>query len=327
MGGCIDVESRPGAGATFAVRLPFKQQSDAVEATPALPSALDGLRVLIVDDNATNREILSRQLRAWSCSVVPFGDPKEALFNLQSMTSADEVPGLILLDYHMPGIDGLEACQAIRRMEHLTNTPILILTSVSFLGRRRELDRAGADGQLTKPVKQTQLRGHILTVLGLQQQFGSQDKKRTSHLITEFDRSVAEARKRTRILLVEDNAVNQRIGVALLTRAGYQSEVANNGKEALAALARMPFNLVLMDCQMPVMDGYQAARALRRREAKVGGHIPIIAMTANVMEGDRQKCLDAGMDDYVAKPVVSEELYQKLQHWLDAPDQDLGKTA
>jgi CheY-like chemotaxis protein len=133
--------------------------------------------------------------------------------------------------------------------------------------------------------------------------------------------------RRSRILLVEDNAVNQRIGVALLERAGYQTEVANNGREGLAALAHMPFDLVLMDCQMPVMDGYAATRALREMESRTGGHIPVIAMTAHVMEGDRERCLEAGMDDYVAKPVVSAELYEKIRYWLGRPSSGLGMTA
>jgi len=127
--------------------------------------------------------------------------------------------------------------------------------------------------------------------------------------------------------VVEDNAVNQRVAVALLARGGYVTEVAYNGSEALAALARIPFDLVLMDCQMPVMDGLEAARQLRHREQRTGGHIPIIAMTANAMEGDREHCLAAGMDDYLAKPIIGKELYAKIQHWLELARSSQGRAA
>jgi signal transduction histidine kinase/DNA-binding response OmpR family regulator len=326
MGGTIEVESRVGAGSTFSVRLPFRPQKQALAQAPAPPAVLKGLRVVIVDDNATNREILSRQLHSWGSSVIPFGEPREAIKFLRVMDSAAERPQLILLDYHMPGIDGLSACQELRRMEHLRDTPILILTSVSLLGRRRELEAAGVDGQLTKPVKQSQLRAHILAALGVREPIDPRDERLPRLRATDFAGAARDGGRKARILLVEDNSVNQRVGAALLARAGYQCEIANDGREALAALARMPFDLVLMDCQMPVMDGYDATRALRRRERHAGTHVPVIAMTANVMQGDRERCLEAGMDDYVSKPVVSKELYEKLDNWLK-PSPDLGLSA
>ncbi|MEM7305562.1 MAG: response regulator [Planctomycetota bacterium] len=324
MGGRIEVDSTPGAGTTFVVRLPFQLQPVDEQSEPALPEVLRSLRVAVIDDNATNREILARQLTAWGSEPLLYGDPREAIERLTSLAE-DERPGLVLLDYQMPDVDGLEVCRRLRGSEELRDVPILILTSISFLGRRRDLDRARVDGQLTKPVKQTQLQASILRVLGYRREDQAGDD-RPHHVVTEHESPAASAGK-PRVLLVEDNAVNQRIGVALLTRAGYLSEVANDGKEALAALSRMPFDLVLMDCQMPVMDGYQATRTLREREKTLGGHIPVIAMTANVMEGDREKCLAAGMDDYVPKPVVSKVLYAKLAFWLDAGNRKYGKTA
>jgi signal transduction histidine kinase/DNA-binding response OmpR family regulator len=326
MGGSLTVDSRPGEGATFRVVVPFREQEE--YSTPSLPvSALDGMRVVIIDDNATNREILSRQMRSWGSSVVPFGDPLEALRHLEAMTAAHEQPSLILLDYHMPGLDGLGTCRRIREMEHLADVPVLILTSVSFLGRRKELEDAGAAGQVTKPVKQTQLRRHVLAVLGIHEEHKAHPEEGCPRLVSDYSTGLDPDSQPLRILVVEDNAVNQRISVALLTRRGLQSEVAANGQEALDALERFRFDLVLMDCQMPVMDGYEAARRIRERERGTGEHIPIIAMTANAMGGDREKCLEAGMDDYVAKPVVSAELYLKIERLLSDPRQDLEQSA
>jgi len=315
MGGRIEVESEVGVGSTFTVHLPFaKQKGAAAEASRAAPVELEGLRVVVVDDSGMNREILARQLRAWGCTVVPFGDPSEALRSLAEMGSERERPGLVLLDYQMPGLDGLEVCRRIRAMEHLHAVPVLILTSVGFLQRRSLLVEAGASGQLTKPVKQSQLRASILTVLGYHERSGAPPGP--SELVNDY--SVSErAHEKARILVVEDNSVNQRVAVALLARAGYATEVANNGHEALAALARIPFDLVLMDCQMPHMDGLEATRQLRVREQRSGAHVPVIAMTANAMEGDREHCLAAGMDDYLAKPILSPELYAKVERWLE----------
>jgi signal transduction histidine kinase/CheY-like chemotaxis protein len=314
LGGRIEVQSEVGAGTTFTVILPFAKQKDpAADRLRTVPADLEGLRVVIVDDSAMNREILARQLRTWGCTVVPFGDPLEGLRSLGEMKGR-ELPGLILLDYQMPHVDGMEVCKRLRRLEHLAKVPVLILTSIGFLQRRSLLVEAGVSGQLTKPVKQSQLRGSILAVLGIQERGPATEPDRVE-LITDY--SVSESSTKSRILIVEDNAVNQRVAVALLARAGYVTEVAYNGQEALAAIARIPFDLVLMDCQMPVMDGLEATRQLRAREARSGDHLPVIAMTANAMEGDREKCLAAGMDDYVAKPIIGDELYAKIAHGLE----------
>ncbi len=323
MGGTIAVESIEGAGSTFIVRLPFTKQEEAVERSPADAVVLHNLRVVVLDDNETNREILSRQLRSWSCNVVTFSDPRGALAHIGRMTSPTERPGLILLDFQMVGMDGLEMCGKLREMEHLKTIPILLLTSVSFHGRRDALESFGASGQLTKPVKQSQLKAHILTVLG---SFESRYSESTP-MVNDYGVSAKVRRERKRILVVEDNAVNQRVAAALIDRVGHSCEIANDGKEAISALRRIPFDLVLMDCQMPVMDGYEASRAIRELETRIGGHIPIVAMTANAMEGDREKCLAAGMDDYIAKPVTSKELYAKLEHWLDRSRDRLDRSA
>jgi signal transduction histidine kinase/CheY-like chemotaxis protein len=320
MGGHITVQSELGAGSTFTVTLPFKKQPEAAgDPARSLPADLEGLRVVVVDDSGMNREILSRQLRYWGCTVVAFGDPREALRSLADMKAPRELPGLVLLDYQMPHVDGLEVCRRVRALEHLANVPVVILTSVGFLQRRSLLLEAGASGQLTKPVKQSQLRASILAVLGVHERSNG-GAPGVAELVTDYSVSANAGR---RVLVVEDNSVNQRVAVALLARAGYSTEVANNGQEALAALARIPFDLVLMDCQMPGMDGLEATRQLRAREQRSGGRMPVIAMTASAMEGDRERCLAAGMDDYLAKPVISAELYAKLARWL--PDALAGQ--
>jgi two-component system sensor histidine kinase/response regulator len=316
MGGRIEVNSKVGSGSVFTVRMPFQKQVDSgSDPVRIVPTDLEGLRVVLIDDNGVNREILSRQLRTWGCIVVPFADPLEGLRSLAAMKGR-EAPGLILLDYQMPEIDGLELCRQIRAEEHLALAPVLILTSVGFMRRRQMLLDVGASGQLTKPVKQSQLRASILTALGIQERDGAAGTPSTQ-LVTEYTSST-QARDRARVLIVEDNAVNQRVAAALLAREGYVTEIANNGSEALAAIARIPFDVVLMDCQMPVMDGMEAARRLRQREQRTGVHIPVIAMTANAMEGDRERCLEAGMDDYVAKPINGRELIEKLRYWLES---------
>ena len=173
---------------------------------------------------------------------------------------------------------------------------------------------AGASGQLTKPVKLSQLRSSLLAALGAAQQ-PMHSGERT--LITEY--SVAPStNSNRRLLIVEDNSVNQRLAMALLRRAGYESMACGNGREALELTARMSFDLILMDCQMPIMDGFEATERIRERECRTGTRTPIVAMTANAMQGDRERCLEAGMDDYLTKPVVPKKLYEVLAHWLDS---------
>ncbi len=312
MGGCITVESVVGEGACFTLTVSMAVQSISATRHRCVSEAeLEGLRVVIIDDNSTNLQILERQLEEWGAKSTSFEQPLDALAEL-SRLGPSERPRLVLLDYQMPEIDGLEVCRRLRGMEGFDSVPVLILTSVSLLHRSELLTKAGATGQLTKPVKQSQLQTSVLAALGVRSDVESGYKP---SLICEYSVERRDAHQR-RILIVEDNTVNQRLAAALLKRGGYRAEVAGNGREALAALNRMPFDLVLMDCQMPVMDGFEATHRIRERELRTGEHIPILAMTANAMQGDRERCLDAGMDDYITKPVVADVLFTTIKKWF-----------
>ena len=310
MGGTIEVTSEAGVGTRFEAHLSFELQPLGATAHTCVPvQELEGLEVCVIDDNATNLQILRNQLELWGANVTEYADPVQALRSL----TTQEPAGLILLDYQMPGMDGLELCRQLRARKEYAQIPILLLTSVSLVQQRQLLMEAGASGQLTKPVKLSQLRSSLLAALGAAQQ-PMHSGERT--LITEY--SVAPStNSNRRLLIVEDNSVNQRLAMALLRRAGYESMACGNGREALELTARMSFDLILMDCQMPIMDGFEATERIRERECRTGTRTPIVAMTANAMQGDRERCLEAGMDDYLTKPVVPKKLYEVLAHWLD----------
>ncbi|MDA1266020.1 MAG: response regulator [Planctomycetota bacterium] len=313
MNGAILVESVDGEGSTFTARIPFPKQPAAQLALTDLPRDLLGMRIAILDDNATNRRILAGQLRSWACEVDVYETPEEALEGMREAARAGTPYRLLVTDFQMPGQTGLDVTSSVRGDAALAETLIVLLTSMSFLGKSKQLEGAGVSGFLTKPVKQTQLYDCIATVVGAE---GRSRKGATERLIGEHNLVRTGIRARVRVLLVEDNLVNQRVATAMLAKGGFACELAVNGQEALDALEAHPFDLVLMDCQMPVMDGFEATRRIRERELKTGSNLPIIAMTANAMEGDRERCLDAGMDDYLTKPVNADNLISILNHWI-----------
>jgi signal transduction histidine kinase/CheY-like chemotaxis protein len=311
MGGTIGVDSVEGEGSTFWFECSFPKQVDARVTEYDLPASLVGLRVLVVDDNETNREILARQLSTWGCAPTLVEHGPGALAALRAATDPFQ---LVLLDFQMPDMDGVQVVEEMRADATLPNVPVIILSSIGHMGRSHALEEVGVDGYLSKPIKQSQLFDCIATVLGAEA-VASKDRPRAKQLVTEHSLVATALRKRMRILLVEDNPVNQRVAVVLLKKAGYRCEVAANGQEALDAMEQIAFDLVVMDCQMPVMDGFEATRRIREREAREGGHIPVIAMTANAQKGDRQRCIAAGMDEYISKPVDRQKLYNILGKW------------
>lgn len=312
MGGKIWLDSEPGAGSTFHFTARFGLGADA--GAVAGPPQLDGLPVLIVDDNATHRRILSNSLRRWNMHPTAVDSGEQALAVLASARAQGGGAALLLLDEKMPGMDGATTAKRIRGNADLDGTTIIMMTSsptAVAAVHRREL---GIAAFLTKPVTQSGLLEAIQAALGMA-------NDNAQGLATSAVQS--ETTVRLAILLVEDNAINQQLAIVLLEKAGHHVTVAENGCEALKALERDNYDLVLMDMQMPEMGGIEATVHIRENERQLGGHIPIIAMTANAMDNDRERCLAAGMDDYVSKPITSARLFAAIDAVVRT--QHLGK--
>jgi len=310
MGGTIGVESQPGQGSNFWFKIPFEKsetKTEVLEKTTASPSSIMGLHILGVDDNATNRIILSRMVNSFGCRVQMAENGLSALAMLRSAIEQNDPFKIVLLDLQMPGMDGEETARLIKSDPALKDTKIIILTSMGQRGDAARLLAVGCSGYLLKPVKMQMLYEALGTVL---EENPVKPQLVTQHSISE------KVRKETRILLAEDNPVNQKLAVLLLQKAGYSVDVVGDGALAVERVQKEKYNLLLMDVQMPEMDGYDATRAIRIWEANKGqDHLPIIAMTASAMKGDRERCLEAGMDDYVSKPLKPELLYEVIKKW------------
>jgi len=322
MGGEIGVESEPGAGSTFWFVVPFEKQPNGRVAAPVLLADLESLRVLVVDDSATNRRILREQLSSWGMDNGEAEDGLGALEELRSATMGGEAHDLAILDLHMPGMDGMELARRIKADPDISATRLVLLTSVGQRGEGEEARLAGIDAYLTKPVRQSELYDCLATVMGGREGAASPEEAR---LVTRHALRERRAAGRARVLVAEDNPVNQKVAARMLENLGYHVDVAGDGLGALDALSKANYGAILMDVQMPEMDGYEATAEIRRREQGKGRRLSIIAMTANAMQGDREKALEAGMDDYVPKPVKLEELGAVLNRWI--PEEASGRAA
>ncbi|EMI56942.1 sensory box sensor histidine kinase/response regulator [Rhodopirellula sallentina SM41] len=318
MDGKVWVESELGVGTTFHFYVKLGVSPDQTPRRPAAFSKIAGTRVLVVDDNATNRRILQEILQLWNLKPVMADDGETALDVIAESIAEEDPFGLILLDYHMPNLDGVGfAEQLVTRSDELRHGPIVMLSS-SFAGlsspRMREL---GINRYLTKPVIASELRDVVLEVMGVDHEKRLYPQQRTS---------LPKIAPR-KILLVEDGLVNQRVALGFLNKWGHQVELAVNGREAIEALEKEKFDIVLMDIQMPEMNGFEATTIIREREAESDEHQFIVAMTAEAMKGDRENCLSAGMDDYISKPFDVADLQRvlvKAPAMLNADDEALN---
>ena len=321
MGGTVGATSRPGEGSTFWFTLCLPVDPEAPRAPFPLPTAdLEGVRVLIVDDHEINRRVLQEQLESWNLRHQGVASGEEALAALRQAHRAGAPYHIALLDHRMPGMDGETLGRVIKADPELRETVLVLLASFGQRGDAERFLEAGFAGYLVKPVRQSHLMDALASV------WGAGTQERPTVLVTRHTLAEAKSRGakpvapttraelfRMRVLVAEDNVVNQRVAVRMLEKQGCRVDVAANGVEALEMLKALPYDLIFMDCQMPEMDGFEATAEIRRREKLSGHHVPIIAITANAMQGDRERCLEAGMDGYIAKPIEPEELRKALQ--------------
>jgi two-component system sensor histidine kinase/response regulator len=306
MGGTIRVESSLGHGARFIISLHLPK-SKALPRESLEPTALAGARVLVVDDNQTNREILQQQLEGWHMHVTCARSGEEALELMTAAADAGSFFALTILDMHMPGMDGLHLAKAIQRRPALVSTPLMILTSTASKLTDAERQASGILRFLNKPIRRADLLRVVCSIL--------------APAASRIDTPAAQAKdaglsSQRRVLVVEDNPINQQVANAMLRSLGVQVTLASDGQEAVDLVEKFNFDLVLMDCQMPVMDGFQATAAIRRLPLGRGERLPIAAVTANALQGDEQNCLDAGMNDFLPKPFKLAQLRSLLARWL-----------
>jgi two-component system, sensor histidine kinase and response regulator len=328
MGGKFGVESKVGEGSRFWFTLSLP-----VDLTPpgAAPNEIDmsGVRVLSVDDNPTNLFVLHEQLNNWGLRNDSSSSAEDALNLLRAAKLAGDPYQTAILDRQMPIMDGEELARTIKADAELKNTVLVLLTSIGVRGDGARMKKAGFSAYLIKPARESQVLNALITVWHNQ-------SVSSPNLVTRY--SVADAAAigflgeptqlvfSARVLIVEDNAVNQTVAARLLEKLGCRVDVAANGREAVEMTGLLPYDAIFMDCQMPEMDGFEATREIRKREGS-SVHRPIIAMTANAMQGDRERCLNAGMDDYVSKPMEKADLIEALKRHLPQNVKPIEATA
>jgi signal transduction histidine kinase/PleD family two-component response regulator/HPt (histidine-containing phosphotransfer) domain-containing protein len=311
MEGKLNVESAPGKGSTFWFTARLEKQLQISQETLRTTIEIAGSRALIVDDNATNREILHYQLLAWKIQNASTSGGDEALKMLRDAAIAGAPYNLVILDMQMPVMDGVMLARAIKAEPAIAKTKLIMLSSLGEQLEQEELRSVGINACLVKPAKQSCLFNCIADALG------AEHSKAASDATTETSSAPLELQK-GRILLAEDNSINQDVALGQLDRLGYTADVVSNGREALDALELKKYDIVLMDCMMPEMDGYEATKKIReleRQNVNSRQRVHIIAMTANAMLGDRDKCIAAGMDDYVSKPVQLADMRRAIEKW------------
>ena len=315
MGGEIGVASQDGKGAAFWFTVVLEKQPGAPCDVAVVPEDIQGARILVIDDNATNRLVMRELLCSWGCRFAEAVDGTQALDELHRAIAEGDPFRIALVDMQMPGMDGRTLGQKIKADPGLAETLLVMLTSVGQRGDAARFQEAGFSAYMTKPVRVSQLYDCLATVLGV----ASVGVERPGRPIITRHTLMEDRKKRIRILVAEDNVVNQKVAVRILEKLGYRADAVANGEEATRALEKIPYDLVLMDVQMPEMNGFEATRMIRDSSSRVLRHdIPIVAMTAHALKGDREKCLEAGMDDYVSKPVTALGLEEILDRHLES---------
>jgi signal transduction histidine kinase/DNA-binding response OmpR family regulator len=311
MNGEIWLQSEEGKGSTFRCRIRLDKADREMVTQPGAPIDLLGVRVLVVDDNATNRRILHHYLLAWGIDDAVVEDAQRALEQIRYAARRRKPFDLVLLDMQMPGMDGLELAARIRAEPEIVETQLILLTSVDGIGDREMARRLAFASYLRKPVRHRQLHRAIGAAVGRCEATPAEPQR----LSSKPPRRDRQAHARHRVLVAEDNQVNQLVIARILDRLGYRADLVANGIEAIGALERAPYDLVLMDCHMPEMDGYEATARIRELKG-LARRTPIIAITASVMQEDRDRCEAAGMDDFMSKPVTHDDVQQMLERWI-----------
>ncbi|MCH9674023.1 MAG: response regulator [Gammaproteobacteria bacterium] len=308
MGGRLDVWSAPDEGASFHFSLPLEQDPSTASSNDREQKLPSGARILAVDDNATNRQLYAEQLSSWGAEFDCVASGANALVRLKAALTHGRPYAVVLLDMHMPGMDGIDLARAMTRDPMLSQTPCILLSSIADLDAS-EYHEVGIETYLAKPVRQNELFRCLMRTLDARE-FAGED--------TWLDADpTAVPQCHGRLLLVEDNPVNQEVALALLEPSGLTIDVASDGVEAVSAVAEQTYDLIFMDCQMPNMDGFEATKAIRAREKRQGlERVPIVALTGNALEGDREHCLASNMDDYLSKPFTEAALFQVLMRWI-----------
>jgi signal transduction histidine kinase/DNA-binding response OmpR family regulator len=315
MGGQIGVQSDPGQGSTFWFTVRFGRSPRMAEQPQRWSGSLTGYRALVVDDHRASRQDLEAQLGRWGLDTVAVPDAARGLMLLRSSAAQGSPFHIALIDMHMPGTDGMQLGRDVRADPAIAATRLVLLTSIGTRGQARDAKDAGFAAFLTKPLRQSALHDCLVTLFGRASAEPGDPQSFPPALITRHTLAEARSSRRARILVAEDNTTNQLVAVGLLERLGYRADVVANGREAVEAVGRSKYDLVLMDCQMPEMDGFEATRAIRQSEPP-DRRLPILALTADATAQGRELCMGSGMDDYVTKPIDRGRLREALLRWL-----------